>query len=141
MKVKDYEVGYGKPPKKSQFKAGESGNPRGRKKNTRNLKTDLLKLLGQRIFVREGERKFRVSAQEGVLMALLSKCLKGDTKSITTLVNLSVRIFGLEGAFPEASDRLSPQEQQVIDEMEANLRPLVSAEEPDSDSSESGGAA
>ena len=26
----DYEVGYGKPPKKSRFKPGTSGNPRGR---------------------------------------------------------------------------------------------------------------
>jgi hypothetical protein len=26
----DYEVGYGKPPKDTQFKKGKSGNPRGR---------------------------------------------------------------------------------------------------------------
>jgi len=29
----DYEVGYGRPPKASQFQKGESGNPRGRPKN------------------------------------------------------------------------------------------------------------
>ena len=26
----DYEVGYGKPPKHSRFKPGQSGNPKGR---------------------------------------------------------------------------------------------------------------
>ena len=26
----DYEVGYGKPPKHTQFKRGQSGNPNGR---------------------------------------------------------------------------------------------------------------
>jgi hypothetical protein len=71
-RMKDYEVGYKKPPKDSQFKKGESGNPKGRKKNTRNLKTDLTKILEKRISVREGERKFRVSGQEGMLMSLMS---------------------------------------------------------------------
>ncbi len=140
--MKDYEIGYRKPPKDSQFQKGQSGNPKGRMKNTRNLKTDLTKLLSRKISVREGDRKFRVSAQEGVLMALMSKCLKGDTKSITTLVNLLVRFFGLEGAFPEAGDRLSPQEQKVIDEMEAGFRKLAGGEETEEEDSEgSGGAA
>jgi len=75
-------------------------------------------------------------------MALMSKCLKGDTKSITTLVNLLVRIFGLEGAFPDAGDRLSPKEQKVIEEMEASFRKLAGGEEPEEDDSDgSGGAA
>jgi hypothetical protein len=124
----DYEVGYGKPPKDSQFKKGESGNPRGRAKYTRNLKTDLTKILGKKISVREGDRKFKVSGQEGVLMSLMAKCLKGDTKAITTLVNLAVRIFGLEGAFPDATERLTPQEQQMLTEWDDRLRNLASSE-------------
>jgi hypothetical protein len=120
--MKEYEVGYGKPPKESRFKAGQSGNPKGRAKNARNLKTDLTKLLAQKISVREGERKFRVSAQEGVLMSLMAKCLKGDTKAINTLVNLVLRVFGLEGALPDAGQRLSPQEQQMLAELENRLR-------------------
>jgi Family of unknown function (DUF5681) len=139
--MKDYKVGYGKPPKDSQFQKGQSGNPKGRSKNVRNLKTDLIKLLGQRISVREGDRKFKVSAQEGVLMALMSKSLKGDTKAITTLVNLLVRIFGLEEEFPGAADRLSPQEQQIIDEMEANFRKPAAGDELEGDHEGPGGAA
>jgi hypothetical protein len=27
---RDYEVGYGKPPRHTRFKSGQSGNPRGR---------------------------------------------------------------------------------------------------------------
>jgi hypothetical protein len=140
--MKDYEVGYGKPPKDSQFKKGESGNPRGRAKHTRNLKTDLTKILAQKISVREGERRFRVSGQEGVLMSLMSKCLKGDTKAINTLVNLAVRVFGLEGPFPDAAERLTPQEQQMLAELDDRLRNLApSVEEEEGDSEESGGAA
>lgn len=32
MNNNEYEVGYGKPPKSGQFKKGQSGNPKGRKK-------------------------------------------------------------------------------------------------------------
>jgi len=31
-----YDVGYGKPPKGGQFQKGQSGNPRGRPKGSRN---------------------------------------------------------------------------------------------------------
>ncbi len=83
-------VGWRKPQKSSlprafevstQFKKGQSGNPKGRTKNTRNLKTDLMKILQQKIAVRDGDRKFKVSGQEGALMALMAKCLKGDTRT------------------------------------------------------------
>lgn len=33
-----YEVGYGKPPSDKQFKKGQSGNPMGRPKGSRNKK-------------------------------------------------------------------------------------------------------
>ena len=35
MSEQDYEVGYGKPPKKHRFKDGQSGNPKGRPKQRR----------------------------------------------------------------------------------------------------------
>ena len=57
----DYEVGYKKPPKDTQFKPGQSGNPLGRPKGTKNLKTDLMEELGQKIVVREGDRPLEVS--------------------------------------------------------------------------------
>jgi hypothetical protein len=40
----DYEVGYGKPPKHTQFQKGASGNAKGRLKGTKNLSTDLVNM-------------------------------------------------------------------------------------------------
>ena len=106
-------------------------------KNTRNLKTDLTKILEKRISVRDGERKFKVSGQEGMLMSLMSKCLKGDTKAINTLVNLVVRISGLEGSSPNVAERLTPQEQVMIAEFDDRLRNLRQDDEPANDSEKS----
>ncbi len=47
---RDYEIGYKKPPKGSQFKSGQSGNPKGRQKTKppikRNFDTDFRNELG-----------------------------------------------------------------------------------------------
>jgi hypothetical protein len=33
----EYEVGYGRPPQRTRFKSGESGNPRRRPRGSKNL--------------------------------------------------------------------------------------------------------
>ena len=39
---RDYEVGYGKPPRQTRFSKGQSGNPRGRAPGAKDLKTLLI---------------------------------------------------------------------------------------------------
>ena len=40
----------------TRFRKGKSGNPQGRPKRTKNLKTDLIEELREQILVREGSR-------------------------------------------------------------------------------------
>ena len=137
----DDEIGYGKPPKRTQFKKGQSGNPKGRPKHTRNLKTDLTKILGQKISVREGDRTSRVSKQEAMLLSLMAKALKGDTRAIGVLVNLVRDTFGLEGPHLDSGQWFTPQERQMLAEMESGLKQLAPRAKPLDDSQESGGQA
>jgi hypothetical protein len=41
----DYEVGYGKPPKHTRFKPGQSGNPKGRPKASKDFRSLLHRAL------------------------------------------------------------------------------------------------
>ncbi len=82
----DYPVGYGRPPAHARFKPGQSGNPKGRPKRTKNLRTDLVEELGEFIRVREGDREYSVSKQRALIKALVARAVKGDTRAATSIV-------------------------------------------------------
>ena len=87
----DYGVGYGKPPKDTQFRPGQSGNAAGRRKGVRNLKTDVKRALATRVKVKRGSAARRQSAQETLLMLALEQALRGDARARDRLLDLASR--------------------------------------------------
>lgn len=85
----DYEVGYGKPPKHSQFRKGQSGNPKGRPKGSRNFSTDLKATLAERVRVTKGGKAMTVSTQLATLLRLREKALAGDERALGRLIELA----------------------------------------------------
>jgi hypothetical protein len=86
---KDYEVGYGRPPKAGQFKKGQSGNRSGKRPGTRHLGTLFDKELDQTISVTEGGKIIRISKRELVVKAVVNTAVKGDLRAIELLARLS----------------------------------------------------
>jgi hypothetical protein len=60
----EYEVGYRKPPKDTQFKPGQSGNPDGHKKHSKSVKTLLMEALNEHILVIEAGIQRRITKGE-----------------------------------------------------------------------------
>ena len=100
----DDEVGYGKPPKHSQFKKGQSGNPKGRPKGTKNLKTDLEEVLQKKVVIVEGGRRKVVRISQALFMVAANKGVTGDTKPAFQLLEMGLRILdqGEAGSEEEA---------------------------------------
>ena len=71
-------VGYQRPSKRTRFKKGQSGNPRGRPRN-RHQSIPYNSVLGQMVTVREGGLERRVTAAEAFLLQLTQKGLAGDS--------------------------------------------------------------
>ena len=67
----DYLIGYRRPPVTSRFQPGSSGNPKGRPKNSKNLKTLIRQAMTAKISIREGPNSRRVSKIEGVVLRQL----------------------------------------------------------------------
>jgi hypothetical protein len=78
----DYEVGYGKPPVHSRFQKGQSGNPKGRKKGSKNLNTLVTELLDERIAVNTPAGRRNVSRVEMLLRKLIEIGAKGNPRAI-----------------------------------------------------------
>ena len=110
----DYEVGYGKPPERTRFKKGKSGNPKGRSKGAKNLKTDLIEELQENITVREGDRTVRISKQRAIVKTLVAKTLKGDARAANALLSMVFRILDPEGVVANVDNVLSADEQEVF---------------------------
>src|SRR5262250_1897320 len=87
---RDYEVGYKKPPKATQFKKGQSGNPKGRSKG-KSIPTLLEKVLYQPVELRHGGRQKLVPAVQALLMATLKDGIHGSVKSTELILKLAER--------------------------------------------------
>ena len=83
-----YTVGYGHPPVQSRFKPGQSGNTKGRQKQSRNMRTVLQQVLGEDMQIREGGRVRRMPTFEALVRTTLSRAFKGDPKAMTSLLVL-----------------------------------------------------
>jgi Family of unknown function (DUF5681) len=91
--MKDFDVGFGKPPRKSQFKKGRSGNPAGRPKGARNLANDLSAELSEQITIREGGRSRRLSKQRALIKSLTAKALHDDVRATAAVIALYAKVI------------------------------------------------
>ncbi len=110
----DDDVGFGKPPKHTQFKPGQSGNPKGRPRGAKNLKTDLEEELRELIVVREGGNVKTVSKQRAMLKSLTAKAVQGDPRAADIVINMMYRLFHEDEA-EETSRGPSPDDKAILE--------------------------
>mgnify|MGYP001827358331 CR=1 FL=1 len=115
MSDKDYEVGYGRPPKHTQFKKGQPGNPKGRRKGARGLKTDLRAELNERIEITENGKTVKLTKQQLMVKQLSTKAIKGDFRAISKLADLAVTLLGPDDEVGENAVALSADDEAILE--------------------------
>ena len=77
-KPSDYEVGYRRPPKATQFAVGNKANPAGRPKGSRSVGAVLQDIMRQKIVVTENGKTRRIATLEIILRRLANEAMRSD---------------------------------------------------------------
>jgi hypothetical protein len=118
---KPYEVGYRKPPKRTQFTAGKSGNPSGHKNGKKNFATVLGSELDRRIIVKEEGRRKKITKREAIAKQLVNKAASGDPKAIPVLLN-ETRFHEAEAAAGLSSATMAQEDHLVMANIVRRIR-------------------
>ena len=87
------KVGYKSPPRATRWRKGQSGNPRGRQKGIRNLKTELAAEMAEVVRIMEGGAPKTISKQRAVVKVLAARAIKGDSRAAALVLNLVLRLI------------------------------------------------
>jgi len=85
-------IGYGRPPRRTRFQKGRSGNPRGRTKGTKNMKTIIRQELDAPISVQENGRRRIMRRSEALIKGLVADALKGKDRPRKHVLDLADQI-------------------------------------------------
>jgi hypothetical protein len=123
----DENVGYGKPPKHSRFKKGQSGNPHGRKRREAYEETEnpLRMYMLEQMAVTIKGKKVKMPVVDVLIKSLINKALGGCHKSQKLLLQES---GGLKALREEYKHQKTKADQEYIEQVRKEIDEWVGDE-------------
>ena len=130
MSERNYQVGYGKPPRHSRFKQGEpSANPRGRPR--KNMTALLVEGLNKKVTVTENGRRRKVTLREAITSQLINQSASADlraTKMLLDLIKDAERQTAAAAAAAEPAPAFTKADEEVVEQLIERLRHQILTE-------------
>ena len=129
MSEKNYQIGYGKPPRHSRFRTGEpSANPRGRPR--KNMTALLVEGLNKKVTVTENGRRRKVTLREAITSQLINQSASADLRATKMLLDLikDAEKQAAAATAPEPSPRFTAADEEVVEQLIERLRHQILTE-------------
>ena len=93
---RDYEIGYGKPPRGRPFQKGQSGNPRGPRR--KDLSALLIAALNEPVYVTIDGKRRKITKREAIVTQMVNKSAKADLRATKMLFDMMKEVEQKAGA-------------------------------------------
>ncbi len=108
------KIGYCNPPRSTQFKKGQSGNPKGRPKGSLNLLLSLQKALNQKVVIVQNGRRKKITKLEASVTQLVNKAAAGDLPALRQLAPLACLLGQLSPEASTSRSAMAETDQKVL---------------------------
>ena len=112
-----YEVGYGKPPKKTRFRPGHSGNPRGRPKKPKSIQEKFERELARKVAVRDDGRVKKISKIDLWVRRVIADAIKGSHQASRILIEMRSASDDeiAQGIAEQTIEELTAEDLEILD--------------------------
>jgi hypothetical protein len=112
------------PPKRTQFKPGQSGNPAGRPKGSISLKTKVDRELRKPISVVKNGKLTKMTKGDVIVAQLVESSMKGDVRTATMVLRMIEDVTAAMGTANESVE-ISMPDKDALKRINARLQRLV----------------
>ena len=119
---KDYDIGYRKPPRHTQFKKGQTGNRRGRPRGAKNLFTLLQEIASEKVRFTKNGRARAISRLEKTLRQLGFSAEKGKPQQVRQFISLLLDAERHKDGLASPTESLTDADREVIAQIYARLK-------------------
>jgi hypothetical protein len=112
-------------PRGAGFKKGQSGNPRGRPPDSKNLTTLLNDALDEPVTITENGRRRKITKREAVIKQLVNKSASADARSLKILLNLMLNLEARARSSAAPTPAVGPDDEEVLAQLKARLEGAI----------------
>ena len=123
---RDYQIGYGKPPRGRPFQKGQSGNPRGPR--GKNLSALLIAALNEPAHVTIDGKRRKITKREAIVTQMVNKSAKAELRATKMLFDMMKEVEQKAGAAAPEPAKLTAPDREVVELFVARLRRQIAAE-------------
>jgi hypothetical protein len=112
------KIGFGQPPEHSRFKPGQSGNPAGRPRGRRNIKTELFDELSEIVEVSEKGIKREVTKLRALVKSAVARAANGDVRMLALLLDKALETTEPDHSIDTITD---PGDREILSRYNARI--------------------